>query len=1293
MSKRRLENWSRRKAGCFAAALAIAEIRESHRTVMGVVGRRRLVAAQAFLILLISGLGFAQETPSKPVATAKPRTNAVAAASASATPTNGVPSVSVSTNALSINVTTNDLVATRLDARLTELAAAHALDPTLKVALTEAYQSILEQLRLAAEAQALEAQFTRQRAEAPAEILRIRKAMEEAKAVLPVEADRSRSVSDLQAMLGKYETELSVARGRLSEFLNEPQKRADRRSELSNQLADLRANLEQTIAVEGRTNEPAELTGARKLERLAQRRALTAQIAADSQEIGYYDATKDLLAAQIDQANSQVTALAKQVEAWRTSINQRRSIERQAGVAEASATRREALALSQNHELVVKIADENDRLMALRVGARGLDERIETTANQFTKAKADLKSLQDTFGRISERIRMLENANVRLDKSIALLLRRELLQLRYYEVPQADRDLLENEISTTLSQMVRFQEDRFQLTDVGKQAKELVAEHLSRAGGGAGASVETAVRMLLETRRNYLDSLIADSNLLLTQLISLKTASRELYKTAHDFRTFIRERILWIPSTSPWSLQGFLDASARLGKALPKQGWISVSETLVQDFSKNALLYVLVVLMFLALLGGRKRLEVRLSHLCELAKDPTETSFLITLRALFMVTLLSLTWNLWLLFLGWRLSMYGSASFVEFTWSLGNSLMRLGLTFWLLQFFRVLCRPGGVGEAHFGWLAHNTRVTRDNFLWYMLALLPVRLTADVVLWNMDQVRHLEQSVFTLIMLLALIFAYRMLHPVRGLQFEMVTPRAADAPRVNLRFWLYVAAILLPLALAVTALRGYYYSAWAIALHVGATIRLLILLYLGRAVLFRWLLVSRRRMAAREGERRQREKLEAEATGRMVPAVPPGKISLVEIIQQSQQLVRTGMLLIFVLGMFATWGDFIPALHALDRVPLTFWSQEPPPRESEGAGPTPARTTPASSASTADPSSASSSAGSGPSVPGASSSDSLLRVVSGPPATEGGNSASSIGMGTGASALEGGITMADLLWVILTLAITVVAVRNLPGLLQVLLLNRVRLQPGVDYAITTVIRYSLMIVCALIISARLGISWSKVQWIVAAFSLGIAFGLQEIFANFISGLIILFERPVRVGDIVTVGDVSGNVTRINIRATTIMDWDHREFLVPNKEFITGKLLNWTLTDPVTRVLVEVGIAYGSDTDLAEKLLLEAARENPYVMSDPPPRAIFWGFGDNALQFRLYVHIPRRNFYFELLHGLTTRINRKFKEAGITIAFPQRDVHLDQAGPIKIELLPNPTSPAAHKTDSAPQNPTT
>jgi potassium efflux system protein len=205
----------------------------------------------------------------------------------------------------------------------------------------------------------------------------------------------------------------------------------------------------------------------------------------------------------------------------------------------------------------------------------------------------------------------------------------------------------------------------------------------------------------------------------------------------------------------------------------------------------------------------------------------------------------------------------------------------------------------------------------------------------------------------------------------------------------------------------------------------------------------------------------------------------------------------------------------------------------------------------------------------------------------------------------------------------------------------------------------------------------------VQWLAAAITVGIGFGLQEIFANFISGLIILFERPIRLGDIVTVGDISGNVSRINIRATTITDFDRREFIVPNKEFITGKLLNWTLTDPVTRVLVPVGIAYGSDVALAEKLLLKIAGENPHVMKDPPPRAIFWSFGDNSLEFRLYVHIPRRNIYLDMLHGLTTAIDREFRHANINIAFPQRDIHFHPAGPLEVQL--------ARKRESRPEAP--
>jgi potassium-dependent mechanosensitive channel len=138
-----------------------------------------------------------------------------------------------------------------------------------------------------------------------------------------------------------------------------------------------------------------------------------------------------------------------------------------------------------------------------------------------------------------------------------------------------------------------------------------------------------------------------------------------------------------------------------------------------------------------------------------------------------------------------------------------------------------------------------------------------------------------------------------------------------------------------------------------------------------------------------------------------------------------------------------------------------------------------------------------------------------------------------------------------------------------------------------------------------------VGWARLQWLAAAFTFGLAFGLQEIFANFVSGLIILVERPVRVGDVVTVAGIEGRVTRLQMRSTTIQDWERREFLVPNKEFITGSLLNWTLSDPVSRVVIKVGVAYGSDVKLAEKLLLETARDNKHVLTEscgPSRRAL-------------------------------------------------------------------------------------
>lgn len=270
-----------------------------------------------------------------------------------------------------------------------------------------------------------------------------------------------------------------------------------------------------------------------------------------------------------------------------------------------------------------------------------------------------------------------------------------------------------------------------------------------------------------------------------------------------------------------------------------------------------------------------------------------------------------------------------------------------------------------------------------------------------------------------------------------------------------------------------------------------------------------------------------------------------------------------------------------------------------------------------------------------------------------------------------------ITLANIVLAGMVTFAMMIAVRNLPGLIEVILLNHLPMDAGARYAYIAVSRYAIVALGLVIALGAIGIKWSNMQWLVAALSVGLGFGLQEIVANFISGLIVLFERPFSVGDTVTVGDVNGTVTRIRIRATTIEDWDKKELIVPNKEFITGRLINWSLSDNIIRIKVPVGIAYGSDTDLAEKLLMKAAKENPYVLSTPKPTAVFLRFGDNSLDFEVRVFIKGIDDWIPMLHSINQAINKSFAAHKITIAFPQRDVHLDASEPIPVKMVAEDT----------------
>ena len=204
--------------------------------------------------------------------------------------------------------------------------------------------------------------------------------------------------------------------------------------------------------------------------------------------------------------------------------------------------------------------------------------------------------------------------------------------------------------------------------------------------------------------------------------------------------------------------------------------------------------------------------------------------------------------------------------------------------------------------------------------------------------------------------------------------------------------------------------------------------------------------------------------------------------------------------------------------------------------------------------------------------------------------------------------------------------------------------------------------------------RLGflkIQWAQFSWLIAAISLGLGFGLQEIVANFVSGLILLLERPVRIGDVVTIEGTTGIVTKIQMRATTVTNWDQQELVVPNKNLITNSIFNWTLSNVLTRITLEFGVEYGTDPEFVQEIIMDVVKSNPTVIAEPAPTVVFHTFGDSSLNFAVRCCISGPEKRLATIHELQVAINKQLAKHDIVIPFPQRVMHTidnDQPQPV-------------------------
>lgn len=253
-----------------------------------------------------------------------------------------------------------------------------------------------------------------------------------------------------------------------------------------------------------------------------------------------------------------------------------------------------------------------------------------------------------------------------------------------------------------------------------------------------------------------------------------------------------------------------------------------------------------------------------------------------------------------------------------------------------------------------------------------------------------------------------------------------------------------------------------------------------------------------------------------------------------------------------------------------------------------------------------------------------------------------------------------VTVGRLLVSLLILVLTPAAAKMLRAVLD----RRVgdRFEAGVRYSLSRLAQYVVWVGGLLLAVQTLRVDLTGVALVAGALSVGIGFGLQNLVSNFVSGVVLLFERHVKVGDRITVEGIEGNVREVSFRATTIVTNDNIEMIIPNADLISGKVINWSHAETKVRIRVPVGVAYGSDVALVTRLLLEVARGDAAVLTEPEPLVYFTAFGDSALLFELLVWMEDPTGHFRLRSRLNYAIDAAFRRHDVTIPFPQRDVHV-------------------------------
>jgi potassium efflux system protein len=1082
-----------------------------------------------------------------------------------------------------------------LKALIAEVEATADVDEKLKSRLTELYRKSLTNLEKRNSNEARTKAYQEALQSAPGEAQTIRTELDERRqtsATNRLQVSEQTPLSEIEQLLIKEQANRTAVQAKLSDLeqqISEESNRPTAARDRISKAAKRRDAITDELRMPAPTDQPNKVSEAKKWSLQSEDAALASEIKMIDQELLSQPARLDLLKAKRDREALSLERIDARLQLLETLLGGKRLADAQRAIAEARDAQRQAIG---KHQLVRELAAQNASLSE-EVGTEA--GRLEQIANAETDASQKAKRLAEELRNTQQKVEVAGMSQA-LGR-VLLEQRRRLPNVRVFRAQAEEREETISEVS--LSQ-IQHEEERRKLRNLDDYVDELVAD-LPHSEADA---IRDELRTLAKNRKQLLDKAIDTEQTLLRSLGELDFAQRKLLETVESYTQFLAERLLWIRSSPPPSLEMLRDMPAQAIDLLSPVAWFEVLKSLGGRALRSPVLTVTLAVFGLLLWRSRPLRRALQRTGQDVGKVRSDT-YVTTLQALGLTLLMAAPWPLLMAVIGWQLATAVDAT--VFSKSVGGALIWVANAYFYLESFRLLCYPRGLAESHFCWPEPALRTLRRSLVRLMAVFLPAAFVGNTIITidTPSMGGGIGRICFVLVLLAIGLFFYRLFHPGNGV-LAPVMARHPKSPLTRLRhLWLGL-GVALPLALAVLGVAGYLYTAGTLTGTLIDTMWFVLVLVVIHQMAVRWLLLVHRRLVYQAAlKKRDAARAAAESPptpgGDELPEVEMEPLDLDSLSQDSRKLLSTALDIVGIIGIWLIWSPVLPAFAVMDHI--TLWNY----------------------LSTAD--------GQETRIP---------------------------------------VTVADAGLALLMLTVTVVATKRFPALLEIGLLQRITMTPGGRYAAITLARYSIAALGTVFVFGILGVSWSQIQWLVAALGVGIGFGLQEIVANFISGLIILFERPIRVGDTVTVADTSGVVTKIRIRATTIRNWDGQELLVPNKEFITSRLLNWTLSDPVNRLVLPVGLAYGGDVGKAMSLMVEAAAEHPNILAEPQPWVSFDEFGDNALTLKLRCFVPSMENRLATFSALHEAINRKFNEAGLVIAFPQRDVHLDTSQPLDVRI---------------------